>query len=286
MKVRDRDISVISQVIFILYKMRIPLTYFRFGSIMFFLTRRKMIAGVSASAAASVAGCVSSDPNASVNAAAMAPSPPPSHPAVMADAVEPQYSAVYAEVKDTNFTVPAVKLSQVNSAFLRTNVAYATKESPGTIVVDPANHYLYRVEDGGRATRYGIGVGREGFVWYGEATIKSKQEWPDWYPPKEMIDRRPDLKKVMVGLQSGVGMHGGPSNPLGARAMYLWQGNHDTYFRIHGTNEPWTIGSSQSSGCIRMINQDAMDLYQKTPVGTRVVVLQSPGAQPPKLARV
>ncbi|MGA9486861.1 MAG: L,D-transpeptidase, partial [Methylocella sp.] len=124
------------------------------------------------------------------------------------------------------------------------------------------------------------------FVWYGDATIKSKQEWPDWYPPKKMMDRRPDLKHSMVALRSGEGMHGGPANPLGARAMYLWQGNHDTYFRIHGTNEPWTIGSSQSSGCIRMINQDAMDLYQKTPVGTRVVVLQSPGAQPAKVAHV
>ena len=97
-------------------------------------------------------------------------------------------------------------------------------------------------------------------------------------PPKEMLDRRPDLMKSMVGLQSGIGMHGGPANPLGARAMYLWQGNKDTYFRIHGTNEPWTIGSSQSSGCNRMINQDAMDLYQKTPIGTRVVVLGFPGA--------
>ncbi len=252
---------------------------------MFFLTRRKMIAGVSASAAASVAGCVSSDPNASVNAAAMAPSPPPSHSAAVADAVQPQYGSVYGEIKDGEFIVPAVQLSQVNSAFLRTNVAYATTESPGTIVVDPANHYLYHVEDGGRATRYGVGVGREGFVWYGDATIKSKQEWPDWYPPKEMIDRRPDLKKEVVELQSGVGMHGGPSNPLGARAMYLWQGEQDTLFRIHGTNEPWTIGLSQSSGCIRMINQDAIDLYQNTLVGTRVVVLASRGAVPVKLAR-
>ena len=153
-------------------------------------------------------------------------------------------------------------------------------------MIDPANHYLYHVENGGRATRYGVGVGREGFVWYGAATIKSKQEWPDWYPPKEMMGRRPDLKKSIVALRSGKGMHGGPANPLGARAMYLWQGNHDTYFRIHGTNEPWTIGSSQSSGCIRMINQDAMDLYQKTPVGTRVVVLASPGVQPAKVAHV
>jgi lipoprotein-anchoring transpeptidase ErfK/SrfK len=270
---------------------------------MFILTRRLLIIGASTSTATCLAGCASSDSNPAIIATAppppsspaanpaiiATPLPPPSSPAAnpaMADAVEPNYSAVYAEVKDGEFTVPAVKLSKANSAFLRTNVAYATKEAPGTIVVDPANHYLYHVEDGGRATRYGVGVGREGFVWYGEATIKSKQEWPDWYPPKEMIDRRPDLKKSVVALQSGEGMHGGPANPLGARAMYLWQGDHDTYFRIHGTNEPWTIGLSQSSGCIRMINQDAMDLYQKTPVGTRVVVLQSPGAQPPKLARV
>jgi lipoprotein-anchoring transpeptidase ErfK/SrfK len=239
------------------------------------LTRRTMIAGASACAATSLAACASSNPNPAINAAAVAPPPSPAHPA-MADAVEPNYSAVYAEVKDGDFTVPAVNLAQVDPAFLRKNIAYETKEAPGTIVIDPANHYLYHVEDGGRATRYGVGVGREGFVWAGEATIKSKQEWPDWYPPKEMLDRRPDLQKVMVALQSGVGMHGGPANPLGARAMYLWQGNKDTYFRIHGTNEPWTIGQSVSSGCIRMINQDAMDLYQKAPVGTRVVVLASP----------
>lgn len=255
---------------------------------MAFLTRREMIAGASASAAAGLAGCASSNPNAAINAAATLPSPPPSAadpPAAVADAA-PKFSAIYAEVKDASFTVPAVKLTQVDSAFLRKNVAYVTKEAPGTIVVDPANHFLYHVEDGGRATRYGVGVGREGFAWAGEATIKSKQEWPDWYPPKEMIERRPDLRKVVVGLQSGVGMHGGPSNPLGARAMYLWQGDHDTLFRIHGTNEPWTVGHSESSGCIRMINQDVMDLYQRTAVGARVVVLGSPRARPPRVAHL
>jgi lipoprotein-anchoring transpeptidase ErfK/SrfK len=248
---------------------------------MSFLSRRQMIAGASASAAAGLAGCVNTNPNPAVNAAALSPSAPPPSPAApsaVADGVEPNYNEIYGGVKDGSFTVPAVQLGRVDSAFLRKSVAYTTKESPGTIVVDPANHFLYHVEDGGRATRYGVGVGREGFGWSGEATIKSKQEWPDWYPPKEMLDRRPDLMKSMVQLQSGIGMHGGPANPLGARAMYLWQGNHDTYFRIHGTNEPWTIGQSFSSGCIRMINQDAMDLYQKTPVGTRVVVLTYPGA--------
>jgi lipoprotein-anchoring transpeptidase ErfK/SrfK len=189
------------------------------------------------------------------------------------EAVAVQGGDDYGQLKDAGFNVPAIRPGQVDAAFHRKSVAYSTKEAPGTIVVDPAKHYLYYVEAGGRATRYGIGVGRDGFAWTGEATIKSKQEWPDWYPPKEMIERRPDLKKQLVELQSGLGMHGGPGNPLGARAMYLWQGDKDTLFRIHGTNEPWTIGQSQSSGCIRMINQDAMDLYQKAAVGTRVVVL-------------
>jgi lipoprotein-anchoring transpeptidase ErfK/SrfK len=222
-----------------------------------------------------LAGCASTQSNQAVVAAA--PPPPPSvsapPPPQVADVGGPPPSSFYAEAKDGGFTVPGVKSGQVDQAFLRRNVAYATKEPPGTIVIDPVNHYLYHVEDGGRATRYGVGVGREGFAWSGEATIKSKQEWPDWYPPKEMVERRPDLKKQLVELQSGLGMHGGPGNPLGARAMYLWQGDKDTLFRIHGTNEPWTIGQSQSSGCIRMVNQDVMDLYEKTPPGTRVVVL-------------
>jgi lipoprotein-anchoring transpeptidase ErfK/SrfK len=253
---------------------------------MVLLTRRQIIAAASASAAAGLAGCVGANPNATV-AAAAPPAPPPTpvaHPAVAEADVAPKYSEIYAEAKDASFTVPGVKLKQIDSAFLRKNVTYATKEAPGTIVVDPANHFLYHVEEDGKATRYGVGVGREGFVWAGEATIKSKQEWPDWYPPKEMIERRPDLKRVVVELQSGLGMHGGPANPLGARAMYLWQGDHDTLFRIHGTNEPWSIGHSESSGCIRMINQDVMDLYQKTPVGTRVVVLGGQRNQP-KIAR-
>ena len=122
---------------------------------------------------------------------------------------------------------------------------------------------------------YGVGVGNEGFAWWGKAVVHDKQEWPDWYPPKEMIQRRPDLRGQLTELQSGIGVPGGPSNPLGARAMYLWQGNKDTLYRIHGTNEPWTVGTSVSSGCIRMINQDAIDLYARTPAGTNVVVLTS-----------
>src|SRR5262249_45250701 len=134
------------------------------------------------------------------------------------------------------------------------------------------NLFLYLVQGNGQAIRYGVGVGREGFGWSGVATIHDKREWPDWYPPREMIERQPEIRRQMSELQSGLGMHGGPHNPLGARAMYLWQGNKDTLFRIHGTIEPATIGTNVSSGCIRMINQDAMDLFERVAVGTKVVV--------------
>jgi lipoprotein-anchoring transpeptidase ErfK/SrfK len=157
--------------------------------------------------------------------------------------------------------------------FWRRDVDYRSNEPAGTIVVDPKRHYLYHVQGNGRARRYGVGVGREGFAWAGTAAINSKQEWPDWYPPKEMIERQPDLKRSVAQLQSGLGVAGGPHNPLGARAMYLWQDNKDTLFRIHGTLEPGSIGHSVSSGCIRMVNQDVIDLYATVAPGTKVVVL-------------
>jgi lipoprotein-anchoring transpeptidase ErfK/SrfK len=185
------------------------------------------------------------------------------------------YSTIYAASSSEPFPVPAFRLSDVDPIYLRKSIYYPTDEPPGTIVIDPQRHFLYLVEGGGRAIRYGVGVGRTGFEWSGTATVRNKQEWPDWYPPKEMIERQPELRKVMSELQSGVGMHGGPSNPLGARALYLWQGNKDTLYRIHGTVEPWTIGKNVSSGCVRMINQDVIDLYQRAPIGAKVVVLSS-----------
>lgn len=162
---------------------------------------------------------------------------------------------------------------EVDPAYRRKVVTYDTREAPGTIVVDPTNHFLYAVQTGGQAMRYGVGVGGEGFGWSGLATIHSKQEWPDWYPPKEMLERRPDLQQAVRPLQSGLGVPGGAESPLGARAMYLWQGNKDTLYRIHGTNEPWTIGQNVSAGCVRMTNDDVVDLYDRTAVGTKVVVL-------------
>jgi len=154
--------------------------------------------------------------------------------------------------------------------FRRQIVPYQTTEPPGTLIVDTPNTYLYLVLGHGQAMRYGIGVGREGFTWTGTERISRMKEWPDWFPPKEMIDRQPYLPRFMAG---------GPSNPLGARALYLGH----TLYRIHGTNQPSTIGTFVSSGCIRLVNEDIEDLYNRVQVGTRVVVM--PGAnQPPATA--
>lgn len=212
-----------------------------------------------------------------------APNPPatspmaPVRPGEIARPFNPgsDYEALYARVDGEPFPIPAVRLSDIGAQYLRTVVTYGTSEAPGTIVIDPRNHFLYFIQGGGRAIRYGVGVGREGFGWSGVATIHDKQEWPDWYPPKEMLARQPELKREMSALEGGLGMPGGPGNPLGSRAMYLWQGSQDTLYRIHGTVEPWTIGKSVSSGCIRMINQDVIDLYQRAQLGAKVVVLPS-----------
>jgi lipoprotein-anchoring transpeptidase ErfK/SrfK len=149
---------------------------------------------------------------------------------------------------------------RMDPRFLRQEVAYDGTEAPGTIVIDTPNHFLYLVEAGGKAMRYGIGVGRPGFTWSGTHQISAKKEWPDWVPPKEMLERQPYLPHMMVG---------GPNNPLGARALYLGS----TLYRIHGSNEPWTIGHNVSSGCIRMRNADVIDLYERVNVGAKVKVL-------------
>jgi lipoprotein-anchoring transpeptidase ErfK/SrfK len=238
------------------------------------LNRRVLLVGAATSAAASLAGCASTSQNQIV--ATTAAPPPPTEPApdVVAEAPVPgKFSALYGPVTGEPFPVPGLRPSDIDPAFVRKAVDYASREPAGTIVIDPHSHFLYFVEANGRAMRYGVGVGREGFAWSGTATINSKQEWPDWYPPKEMIERQPELRPKLAELQSGIGMHGGPHNPLGARAMYLWQDNKDTLFRIHGTTEPRSIGKSVSSGCIRMVNQDVIDLYSRVAVGSRVVVI-------------
>ncbi len=176
-------------------------------------------------------------------------------------------------IPDQPHNIPLVDRRKMDPKYARQTVEYKGPEKPGSIVVDIDERMLYLVQPEGKAIRYGVGVGKQGFEWNGTATINSKQEWPDWYPPAEMIERRPDIKEQLVQLQSGMGVPGGPRNPIGARGLYLWQNGKDTLYRIHGTIEPHTIGQSVSSGCIRMINQDVIDLYARVPIGTEVKVL-------------
>jgi lipoprotein-anchoring transpeptidase ErfK/SrfK len=178
----------------------------------------------------------------------------------------PPVSAAQAQGRDVGDQPgyePTQAEEQLDPKFQKTVVFYRTNEAPGTIIVNTNERFLYVVQPGGRALRYGIGVGREGFQWRGLLKITRKQEWPDWTPPPEMIERQPYLPRWMAG---------GPGNPLGARALYLGH----TVYRIHGTNQPQTIGSAVSSGCFRLTNPDVTDLYDRVPVGTKVIVLQRP----------
>jgi len=157
---------------------------------------------------------------------------------------------------------------KLDSKYKPRRVFYSREYEEGTIVVDPANHYLYLVEKRGRARRYGVGVGRAGLAFKGEAIIKRKAEWPSWTPTQNMIRREPHKYQKYAN-----GVPGGPNNPLGARALYLYKGNRDTYYRIHGTTQPSSIGQSVSNGCIRMINEHVIDLYERVPLGSKVVVI-------------
>jgi lipoprotein-anchoring transpeptidase ErfK/SrfK len=185
---------------------------------------------------------------------------------VLALANEPSAPASGREVGFGNGGAPAIadEAAGLPARLHRQIVYYQTTEAPGTIIVDTPNTYLYFVLGGGKAIRYGIGVGREGFTWSGVKSIERKSEWPDWIPPADMLARQPYLPRFMAG---------GPGNPLGARAMYL----SGTVYRIHGTNKPSSIGTHVSSGCIRMLNADVIDLYGRAQVGTKVVVLPMTG---------
>ncbi|MES0101840.1 L,D-transpeptidase [Mesorhizobium sp. M0019] len=155
----------------------------------------------------------------------------------------------------------------LNPRYRRQHVRYDGNEPAGTIVVDTSQRFLYAVETDGWATRYGVGVGEQGLSFKGTATVGRKADWPSWTPTASMMKRKPRLVKYAGGVP------GGPNNPLGARALYLYRDGRDTHFRIHGTNEPWTIGTAVSNGCIRMIDDDVIDLYERTPLGTTVVVV-------------
>ena len=206
------------------------------------------------SGAAFLAGCTST--------AAVLESATPAGP-------DPYYVAMYGGKPDEKFPLPATDISRVDERFFRQQVDYHRHEAPGTIVVDTANRFLYLVQENGKAMRYGIGVGKAGLEFEGTARVARKAEWPRWTPTQSMIAREPDRYGQYAG-----GMEPGLTNPLGPRALYLFQGNQDTLYRIHGTSEPWSIGLAVSSGCIRLFSQDIIDLYNRVAIDTVVVVLQ------------
>ncbi len=183
--------------------------------------------------------------------------------------VSPQIASLYAAMPEERFPIPAVDFDEVDVGVLRRIVDDPTGEAAGTLVVDTPSRALYLVMEGGQALRYGVGVGREGLSWQGRAVIQRKAEWPRWTPTKDMIAREPEKNARWAN-----GMEPGLDNPLGARALYLYRDNKDTLYRIHGTNVPSSIGSAVSSGCIRLINQDIIDLYNRVPEGTQVLVKQ------------
>lgn len=223
------------------------------------LDRRAFLLGAGA---ALVAGCQSNV------------SHPPLEPTAFAPIADPHFQRMYGALPNEQFPLPAIDISKVNERYLRQQVRYHTSEQPGTIIVDTADKFLHLVMEDGQAMRYGVGVGREGLSWSGRAVIQMKREWPRWTPTPNMIARDPELAKYADGQEPG------PTNPLGARALYLFENGRDTLYRLHGTSEPWSIGQAMSSGCIRLFNHDIIDLYNRTPVGTRVIVLdhQGPGA--------
>lgn len=179
------------------------------------------------------------------------------------------YSEMYGAVHDERFPVPAPNLKKIDPQFYRQEVAYNSGYTPGTIIIDTKSRFLFLQQENGKALRYGIGVGKAGLEFEGKGVVQYKREWPSWTPTRDMIKREPERYGPLAA-----GMAPGPTNPLGARALYLFKDGKDTLYRIHGSNEDWSIGKAVSSGCIRLLNQDIMDLYRRVQSGAQVVVLQ------------
>jgi lipoprotein-anchoring transpeptidase ErfK/SrfK len=190
-------------------------------------------------------------------------------PAVLRAATDPKAVYFSGTVTDNGHVFRATNFSKIAPEWRRQLVRYESPEPQGSVVVDTERNFLYVIFENQTALRYGVGVGKEGFKWYGRAQIQRKALWPRWVPPAAMLARRPELPPFMDG---------GPDNPLGPRAMYLYRDGKDLGYRIHGTTEPWSIGHDVSSGCVRMFPEDVIDLYQRCPIGTRVLVLKHLGA--------
>lgn len=232
-------------------------------------SRRGFLSVLGVGAASALAGCASTAPAGAPvvsyrdGVSFRAPEP------VSSDGLDP--ASLYGAVDDGGFHIPAIPYQKINSRYYRQRVVDPTGERPGTIVVDTPSRFLYLVEQGGTAMRYGVGIGREGFAWGGEGVIQWRQKWPKWTPPDEMVARQPEL--VKYSAKNG-GMQPGLMNPLGARALYIFQNGQDTLYRLHGSPEWRSIGTAASSGCVRLMNQDIIDLYSRVPEKARIVVWQ------------
>lgn len=189
--------------------------------------------------------------------------------------LDPFYVAMYRAMPEEDFPIPAVDLTKVDKRFYRQLVDDPTGERPGSIVVDTRSYFLYLVRPDGKAMRYGVGLGREGFTWSGNGVVQWKRRWPTWTPPAEMIAREPELEKYSA--ENG-GFPPSLDNPLGARALYIFQNGKDTLYRLHGTAEYWTMGKAVSSGCVRLMNQDIIDLYNRVATPTPIMVRSGPRA--------
>ena len=232
----------------------------------FHMSRRTFLSAAGI-AATGLAGCARLDTGPSAPGAMAAPAPVSG-----SNLSQPlaYYQAMYGPMQDGAFQLPAIPIDKVDPKFYRQVVADPTGERPGTIVVNTQERFLYLVMEGGQALRYGVGIGRQGFAWEGRAQVQWKQKWPKWTPPDDMIARQPELAKYSA---ANGGMPGGLDNPLGARALYMFEDGKDTLYRIHGSPEWWSIGKSVSSGCVRLMDQDIIDLYDRVPVHTPVHVI-------------
>ncbi|KKB08364.1 L,D-transpeptidase [Devosia chinhatensis] len=219
------------------------------------LSRRAVLAGLASFGALALAGCTTT------GATRTAPSEP------VRPAVPPEILAMYAARPEEDHPVPAADISMMNPIYWRQEVANTTGEAEGAVVVDTANYFLYFTMPNGRAMRYGVGLGRAGFEWSGKGHIAYKRKWPVWTPPAEMIERQPELEMYRHGQPPGL------LNALGARALYIHQGNRDTLYRVHGTMDVATIGTAVSSGCVRLLFQDIIDLHDRVPNGAPILVI-------------
>ena len=243
-------------------------------------TTRRGFLGISAAVPlTALAGCTTNAPPPPQSLVSTQPRTP-SFSGAMPFGPEPRYppfEVMYASANDGGFSIPAIPYQNIDPKFLRQVVPDPTGERGGTIVVETRRHFLYLVLGNGNAIRYGVGLGRQGFEWSGRAEVGSRQRWPKWFPPDEMIDREPELERYRASDVDGDnvwegGMEPGLYNPLGARALYIYQDGKDTLYRLHGNPEWNSIGRSVSSGCVRLMNQDIIDMYSRVPNGTAILV--------------